>query len=202
MFILGEAPEVDGFSSRRDSIAFGIASAWRCRHGPRPLDPQGTPPFDLCGRHSPVSASFTGRAAGHGPRPRRPKPPLRHALAHFEATAGRPLRMSPLYPYPKPTAPARLGSSDGERAIGLRHRGANPSTTIASTARTGSPGIAEEHKACREAHGLDLSSFANSDDWTRCRVALQRNLRANIAVPVGAVTYTQFLNDRAGSKRT
>ena len=117
-----------------------------------------------------------------------------------QRTAGRPLRRSPAYAWH-----AAHGAQFGEKAGWERVDWYEPNTTTASrptgwAGRYWSPAVAAEHLATRSRAALfDETSFAKLSvsgpdaatflDWA-CDNAVARD--------VGAVTYTQALNDRGG----
>ena len=120
-----------------------------------------------------------------------------------ERTAGRPLRVSPAY-----ERLAALGASFGEksgweRANWFEPNAADGDESLRPRGWAGkhwSPAIGAEHRACREAVAIfDESSFAKIDVGGEGAAAFLESLCANrVARDVGAVTYTQMLNERGG----
>jgi 4-methylaminobutanoate oxidase (formaldehyde-forming) len=120
-----------------------------------------------------------------------------------ERTAGRPLRMSPVYPWHE-----RHGAVFGEKSGWERVNwyGANEAAGDQGLRPRGwagmhwSPAIGAEHRACREAAALfDESSFAKLEvSGPRAAEFLERLCGNVVARDVGRVTYTQMLNRRGG----
>jgi 4-methylaminobutanoate oxidase (formaldehyde-forming) len=201
MFIVGEAPEVARFFVATGFNAFGIASAGGAGLAIAHWVIEGAPPFDLW----PVDIRRFG--GFHRSRKqvmvRSQEGQSRHFAMHwphFEATAGRPLRMSPLYSYLK-AGGACFGSKFGwERANWFAPTGIEPVDRCTFDRPNWFRHVAEEHRACREAVAVfDLSSFAKFLLVGRdAEAALQRICAANVATPNNVVTYTQLLNDRGG----
>jgi 4-methylaminobutanoate oxidase (formaldehyde-forming) len=96
---------------------------------------------------------------------------------HHERSAGRPLRMSPVYAWH-----AEHGAVFGEKAGWERVNWYEPT------------GIAEEHRACRETAALfDETSFAKLEVTGDLQPLCNRTLG-----PVGTIKYTQMPNARGG----
>jgi glycine cleavage system aminomethyltransferase T/glycine/D-amino acid oxidase-like deaminating enzyme len=122
---------------------------------------------------------------------------------NHERTAGRPLRMSPAYPWH-----AAHGAAFGEKSGWERVNwyAANEPAGDASLRPRGwagmhwSPAIGAEHCACREAVALfDESSFAKLEVTGPGSASFLERLTANVvAREIGKVTYTQMLNRRGG----
>ncbi len=120
-----------------------------------------------------------------------------------ERLAGRPLRLSPAY-----GRLAELGASFGEksgweRANWFEPNAANGDESLRPRGWAGrlwSPAIGTEHRACREAAALfDETSFAKIEVSGEGSAAFLEHLCANrVARAVGAITYTQMLNERGG----
>lgn len=120
-----------------------------------------------------------------------------------ERQAGRPLRVSPAYP-----RLVELGASFGEKAGWERPNYFESNTAAGSTStrprgwagRLWSPAIAAEHLACRSNVALfDETSFAKIEvSGNGAAEALERLCANRVARRVGAVTYTQMLNDGGG----
>jgi 4-methylaminobutanoate oxidase (formaldehyde-forming) len=120
-----------------------------------------------------------------------------------ERSAGRPLRLSPIYP-----RLADLGAAFGEKSGWERANWFEPNGTRGDQSlrprgwagRLWSPAIGVEHMACREAAALfDFTSFAKIEVRGRGAADFLEHLAGNrIARAVGAVTYTQMLNEGGG----
>ena len=120
-----------------------------------------------------------------------------------ERQAGRPLRLSPAYPRLQ-----ELGASFGEKSGWERANWFEPNAAAGDESlrphgwagRHWSPAIGAEHAACRDAAALfDESSFAKIEVSGEGAAELLEWLCDNrVARDVGAITYTQMLNGRAG----
>ncbi len=120
-----------------------------------------------------------------------------------ERTAGRPLRVSPLYSRLKD-----LGAAFGEKSGWERVNWFEPNGTHGDQAlrphgwagRLWSPAIGTEHKACREAAAIfDFTSFAKIEVRGRGAAEFLESLADNrVARAVGSLTYTQMLNEDGG----
>jgi len=120
-----------------------------------------------------------------------------------ERTAGRPLRLSPAY-----TRLQELGAAFGEKSGWERANWFEPNATRGDESlrprgwagRLWSPAIEAEHRACREAAALfDFTSFAKIEVRGRGAAEFLERLTDNrVARAVGALTYTQMLNDGGG----
>ena len=120
-----------------------------------------------------------------------------------ERLAGRPLRLSPAY-----GRLAELGASFGEKSGWERANWFEPNAVNGDESlrprgwagRLWSPAIGTEHRACREAAALfDETSFAKIEVSGEGSAAFLEHLCANrVARAVGAITYTQMLNERGG----
>jgi glycine cleavage system aminomethyltransferase T/glycine/D-amino acid oxidase-like deaminating enzyme len=120
-----------------------------------------------------------------------------------ERSAGRPLRVSPIYPRLKD-----LGAAFGEKSGWERVNWFEPNGTRGDQAlrphgwagRLWSPAIGVEHMACREAAALfDFTSFAKIEVRGRGSAEFLEGLTDNrVARAVGSLTYTQMLNDGGG----
>ncbi len=120
-----------------------------------------------------------------------------------ERSAGRPLKLSPIYPRLSSLGAAFGEKSGWERANwftcnendgdeGLRPRG--------WAGREWSPAVGAEHRACRERAALfDQTSFAKMEVFGPGALAALERICANrIDRPPGRVIYTQMLNERGG----
>jgi glycine cleavage system T protein len=120
-----------------------------------------------------------------------------------ERTAGRPLRVSPLYSRLKD-----LGAAFGEKSGWERVNWFEPNGTHGDlglrphgwAGRLWSPAIGTEHKACRESAAIfDFTSFAKIEVRGRGAADFLESLADNrVARAVGALTYTQMLNEDGG----
>ncbi len=120
-----------------------------------------------------------------------------------ERSAGRPLRLSPAY-----TRLQELGAAFGEKSGWERANWFEPNATRGDESlrprgwagRLWSPAIEAEHRACRETAALfDFTSFAKIEvRGRRAAEFLERLTDNRVARAVGALTYTQMLNDGGG----
>ncbi|TME41401.1 MAG: FAD-dependent oxidoreductase [Chloroflexi bacterium] len=120
-----------------------------------------------------------------------------------ERSAGRPLRLSPIY-----SRLTELGAAFGEKSGWERANWFEPNGTLGDTSlrphgwagRLWSPAIGVEHAACREAAAIfDFTSFAKIEVRGRGAAEFLEGLADNrVARAVGALTYTQMLNERGG----
>jgi len=120
-----------------------------------------------------------------------------------ERSAGRPLRLSPAY-----TRLQELGAAFGEKSGWERANWFEPNATRGDESlrprgwagRLWSPAIEAEHRACRETAALfDFTSFAKIEVRGRGAAEFLERLTDNrVARAVGALTYTQMLNDGGG----
>ena len=120
-----------------------------------------------------------------------------------ERQAGRPLRLSPAYP-----RLSELGASFGEKSGWERPNWFEPNAAAGDESlrpggwagRLWSPAIGAEHQATREAAALfDETSFAKIEIAGPGAADFLEHLCDNeVARDVGAITYTQMLNERGG----
>ncbi|TMD70827.1 MAG: FAD-dependent oxidoreductase [Chloroflexi bacterium] len=120
-----------------------------------------------------------------------------------ERSAGRPLRLSPIYP-----RLTELGAAFGEKSGWERVNWFEPNGTLGDltvrphgwAGRLWSPAIGVEHAACREVAAIfDFTSFAKIEVRGRRAAEFLEGLADNrVARAVGALTYTQMLNERGG----
>src|ERR1700688_2052075 len=120
-----------------------------------------------------------------------------------ERRAGRPLRLSPAY-----ARLAELGAAFGEksgweRANWFEPNGARGDETLRPRGWAGrlwSPAIGAEHRACLESAAIfDFTSFAKIEIRGHGAASFLESLTDNrVARAVGALTYTQMLNDGGG----
>ncbi len=202
-FIVGEAPEVKNFFVAAGFNSQGILSGAGVGRAVAEWIVEGRPTMDLSEidiarfqrfqvnrryLHDRIRESLGLLYAMHWP--------------HKQVETARPVRETPLH-----SRLARRNASFGEAAGWERANWYAPEGV--STAYDYSYGrqnwfapVGEEHKAVREAVGLfDLSSFGKAVVQGRdAEAQLQRICAADVAVPVGKVVYTQFLNSRGGSE--
>jgi glycine cleavage system aminomethyltransferase T/glycine/D-amino acid oxidase-like deaminating enzyme len=120
-----------------------------------------------------------------------------------ERTAGRPLRLSPTYPRTQ-----ELGAAFGEKSGWERVNWFEPNAALGDESlrprgwagRLWSPAIGAEHVACRTTAALfDETSFAKIEIAGEEAAGFLERLCANrVAREIGAITYTQMLNQRGG----
>jgi len=120
-----------------------------------------------------------------------------------ERSAGRPLRLSPLY-----SRLTELGAAFGEKSGWERVNWFEPNGTRGElelrphgwAGRLWSPAIGAEHIACRTSAALfDFTSFAKIEVRGRGAADFLENLADNhVARAIGALTYTQMLNEAGG----
>jgi glycine cleavage system aminomethyltransferase T/glycine/D-amino acid oxidase-like deaminating enzyme len=120
-----------------------------------------------------------------------------------ERSAGRPLRLSPVYPRLSELGAAFGEKSGWERANWFEPNGARGDESLRPRGWAGrlwSPAVGAEHKACREAAAIfDFTSFAKIEVRGRGAAAFLEGLTDNrVARAVGALTYTQMLNEGGG----
>jgi 4-methylaminobutanoate oxidase (formaldehyde-forming) len=200
-FILGEAPELRGFFVGAGFNAFGIAAGGGAGMALAEWVAKGSPPFDLW----PVDIRRFGRPhrdVGWTRRRTLEAYAKHYAMAwpNDEYSSARPTRRSPLYDRLK----AR-GAVFGEKMGWERPNWfAAPGETAEDVPTFGRPNwfgaVAREHRAAREAAVLiDQTSFAKfALKGPEAEMALNWICANDVAKPVGALVYTQMLNDRGG----
>jgi glycine cleavage system T protein len=120
-----------------------------------------------------------------------------------ERLAGRPLRTAPTYPRLQ-ELDASFGEKSGwERASWFEPNAAQGDESLRPRGWAGevwSPAIGAEHRTCREAAALfDETSFSKIEVAGAGAADFLESLCDNsVARDVGAITYTQMLNDRGG----
>ena len=203
-FIMGEAPDVRGFFVAAGFCAHGIAGAGGVGKVMAEWILEGRPSID-------VWRMDLRRFGGHyGDRG------YTRALAvetystyydiHYpgeERRAGRGLRRSPVHPRVEALGGAFGEKAGWERPNWLEANAAQSSrrwTPRGWSARHWSTAIEAEHRAARERAALfDETSFSKLEvSGAGALRALQRLADNDLDRPVGAVTYTQLLNDRGG----
>ena len=200
-FILGEAPERRGFYVGAGFNAFGIASSGGAGKMLAEWIVGGEPPMDLWA----VDIRRFGRPhlSIDWVRKRTLELYGKHytlAWPHEEHEAGRPNRVSPLYAALKAQG-ACFGEKLGwERPNWFARNGETPRDVYSYGRQNWFEAVGEEHRAVRERVGLfDQSSFAKFLMVGPDAAAALTWICANdVDKPVGAVTYTQILNDRGG----
>ncbi len=120
-----------------------------------------------------------------------------------ERSAGRPLRLSPAYSRLQELGAAFGEKSGWERANWFEPNAARGDESLRPRGWAGrlwSPAIEAEHRACRETAALfDFTSFAKIEVRGRGAAEFLERLTDNrVARAVGALTYTQMLNDGGG----
>ncbi len=202
-FILGEAPELQNFFVGAGFNAFGIAAGGGAGMALAEWVAKGEPPFDLW----PADIRRFGRPHFDDDwiRTRTMEAYGKHytmAWPSEEHDSGRPCRKSPLYDtllvdgavfgeklgWERPNWYADTDKGEVQHDIYTFER---PNWHAA---------VGREHKAAREAAVLfDQTSFAKfALKGPDAEAALSWIAANDVAKPVGALTYTQMLNDRGG----
>ena len=200
-FILGEAPEVKGFFVGAGFNAYGIAAGGGAGRALAEWVVGGEPPMDLWAvdirRFGPPHRSV------EWVRARTLELYAKHytmAWPHEEHASARPERVSPLYTTLKEQG-ACFGEKLGwERPNWFAVNGEAPSDHYSYGRQNWFEAVGAEHRAVRGAVGLfDQSSFAKFLMIGRDAAEALEWICANrIDKPVGALTYTQMLNERGG----
>ncbi|HEY1421260.1 MAG TPA: FAD-dependent oxidoreductase [Candidatus Dormibacteraeota bacterium] len=120
-----------------------------------------------------------------------------------ERSAGRPLRLSPIYSRLRDLGAAFGEKSGWERVNWFEPNGSRGDRSLRPhgwAGRLWSPAIGVEHEACREAAAVfDFTSFAKIEVRGRRAAEFLESLTDNrVARGVGDVTYTQMLNEGGG----
>jgi glycine cleavage system aminomethyltransferase T/glycine/D-amino acid oxidase-like deaminating enzyme len=120
-----------------------------------------------------------------------------------ERAAGRPLRLSPIYPRLAELGAAFGEKSGWERVNWFEPNGARGDPSLRPhgwAGRLWSPAIGAEHVACRESAAIfDFTSFAKIEVRGRGAAEFLERLCDNrVARSIGALTYTQMLNEGGG----
>jgi glycine cleavage system aminomethyltransferase T/glycine/D-amino acid oxidase-like deaminating enzyme len=120
-----------------------------------------------------------------------------------ERSAGRPLRLSPIYSRLRELGAAFGEKSGWERVNWFEPNGARGDESLRPhgwAGRLWSPAIEAEHMACRDAAAIfDFTSFAKIEVSGRGAPEFLESLSDNrVARAVGALTYTQMLNEDGG----
>ena len=202
-FIIGEAPELRNFFVGAGFNAFGIASGGGAGMALAEWVHKGEPPFDLWAAdirrfrrpHFDTDWVRTRTVEAYGKH---------YAMAwpHEEYTSARPCRRSPLY-----ATLSAQGACFGEKLGWERPnwfadvaQGEEPRDIYGFGRQNWFDPVGREHAAAREAAVLiDQSSFAKFVLKGPDALAALRWICANdVDRPVGALTYTQMLNDQGG----
>ena len=122
---------------------------------------------------------------------------------NHERKAGRPLRISPAYPWHEAHGAVFGEKSGWERVNWYEANAAAGDEALRPRGWAGmhwSPAIGAEHRACRETAALfDETSFAKLEvSGTRSPEFIERLTANSVARKIGQVTYTQMLNRRGG----
>ena len=202
-FIIGEAPELANFFVGAGFNAFGIASGGGAGMALAEWVKNGEPPFDLWsadirrfGRpHFDTDWVRTRTVEAYGKH-------YTMAWPHEEHASGRPCRKSPLY-----DRLAEQGACFGEK-LGWERPNWFADLAAGEVAKDAYSfgrqnwfaAVGREHKAAREAAVLfDQTSFAKFALKGPDALAALNWICANdVDKPVGALVYTQMLNDKGG----
>ncbi len=202
-FIIGEAPELSNFFVGAGFNAFGIAAGGGAGMALAEWVHKGEPPFDLWsadirrfGRpHFDTDWVRTRTVEAYGKH-------YTMAWPHEEHDSGRPCRKSPLYDTLKDQ-----GACFGEK-LGWERPNWYADASLGETAKdvysfgrqNWFDAVGREHKAAREAAVLyDQTSFAKfSLKGPDALAALSWICANDVNKPVGALVYTQMLNDKGG----
>jgi glycine cleavage system aminomethyltransferase T/glycine/D-amino acid oxidase-like deaminating enzyme len=202
-FIVGEAPELSNFFVGAGFNAFGIAAGGGAGMALAEWVKNGEPPYDLWsadirrfGRpHFDADWVRTRTVEAYGKH-------YTMGWPHEEHQSGRPCRKSPLYEILK-----QQGACFGEKLGWERPNwfagaslGESPEDIYSFGRQNWFEAVGREHKAVREAAVLfDQSSFAKFSLKGPDAVAAMSWIAANNTDrPVGALIYTQMLNERGG----
>jgi 4-methylaminobutanoate oxidase (formaldehyde-forming) len=200
-FILGEAPEVDGFFVAAGFNSIGIASAGGAGRALAEWIVNGSPTSDLTGvdirRFTPFNGNNQwlhdriGEVLG-----------LHYAIPwpNREMETARPFRRSPAY-HLLAQAGAQFGSKMGwERANVFAPDGEDPVLRYTWSQPNWLPWSAREQQATRQAVAVfDQTSFGKLLIVGRdAEELLQWLCTADVAVPVGRSVYTGMLNEQGG----
>lgn len=198
-FILGEAPEMANVFIGAGFNAFGIASGGGAGMALAEWIAKGRPPYDLW----PVDILRFG--APHRDVSWVQERTLEAYAKHYtmawpseEHKSARPTRRSPLYDRLS-SAGAVFGEKMGwERPNWFATPGETAHDIYTFDRPNWAKAVGREHRAAREAAALfDQTSFAKFRLKGRDAEAALSWIAANdVAKPVGALTYTQMLNDR------
>ncbi|HEY0757386.1 MAG TPA: FAD-dependent oxidoreductase [Ktedonobacteraceae bacterium] len=205
-FILGEAPEVHGFWTACGFCAHGVSGAGGVGKVLAEWIVQGEPELDLWHMDIRRFGAYTASRKYIATRVNEIYSTyydLSYPLK--ERGSARELRLSPVYHRLR-----ELGAVFGEKAGWERPNWFASNESLAAgqnwpppqgwAARSWSPAIGAEHQATRERVALfDETSFSKLEVSGPGALAFLQSITDNqMAQPVGAVTYTQMLNQRGG----
>ncbi len=200
-FIIGEAPEQKGFFVGAGFNAFGIAAGGGAGMALAEWVAMGAAPYDLWaadirrfGRpHFDTDWVRTRTIEAYGKH-------YTMAWPHEEHSSGRPCRKSPLYGVLAAQG-AVFGEKLGwERPNWFAGAGEEARDIYSFGRQNWFDAVGREHRAVREAAGLfDQTSFAKFVLKGPDAVAALNRIAANdVDKPVGALIYTQMLNEAGG----
>lgn len=200
-FILGEAPELDGYFVGAGFNAFGIASAGGAGEALAQWIAGGEPPYDLW------AVDIRRFGAPHRDkswvRARTMEMYGKHytmAWPHEEHQSARPLRRSPLYELLSDRG-AVFGEKLGwERPNWFAPEGVERKDHYSYGRQNWFDHAGREHQAVRNSVGLfDQSSFAKFKLIGKDAAEALEYIASNrVARDVGSIVYTQMLNSRGG----
>ena len=200
-YLLGEAPELDGFFVAAGFNSIGIQSSGGAGKALAEWIVEGAPSMDLSELDIRRMEPFQGNRTYLKERAAEALGTL-YAMhwpyRQFETARG--IRRSPLHERLAARG-ACFGEVAGwERPNWFAPEGVEPSYEYSYGRQNWFPYAAAEHKAVREAVGLfDQSSFAKFMVQGRdAEAVLQRICANDVAVAPGKVVYTQWLNARGG----
>ena len=200
-FILGKAPELKNFFVAAGFNSQGILSGAGVGRALAEWIVEGQPTMDLSEIDIVRFQRFQANCRYLHDRTRESLG-LLYAMhwPHLQMETARPVRETPLH-----SRLAKHNASFGEvagweRANWYAPNGVSTAYEYAYGRQNWFDPVGEEHKAVREAVGMfDLSSFGKAVVQGRdAEVQLQRICAADMAVAVGKVVYTQFLNSGGG----
>jgi glycine cleavage system T protein len=203
-FVMGEAPDVRGFFVAAGFCAHGIAGAGGVGRVMAEWILEGRPSIDVWRMDL---RRFGGHNADRGyARAQAVETYSTYYDIHYpgeERRAGRGLRRSPVHPRVEALGAAFGEKAGWERPNWLEANAAESPrrwTPRGWSVRHWSTAIEAEHRAAREQAVLfDETSFSKLEVSGGGALGLLQRLADNdLDKPVGAVTYTQFLNDRGG----
>ena len=199
-FIIGEAPELRNFFVGAGFNAFGIASGGGAGMALAEWVAQGEPPFDLWaadirrfGRpHFDTDWVRTRTVEAYGKH-------YTMAWPHEEHASARPCRKSPLYDTLRAQG-ACFGEKLGWERPNWFADGEAPEDIYSFGRQNWFAAVGREHRTAREAAVLiDQTSFAKFVlKGPDAAAALNWICANDVDRPVGALVYTQMLNDRGG----
>ncbi|MFQ5971170.1 MAG: FAD-dependent oxidoreductase [Alphaproteobacteria bacterium] len=200
-YLLGEAPELSNYFVAAGFNSIGIQSAGGAGKVLAEWIVRGHPPMDLWDVDIRRTFPFQGNARYLRERATEALG-LLYAMhwPHRQPETARNVRTSPLHDR-LAGAGACFGEVGGwERANWFAPAGVEPRYTYSYGRQNWFAYSAEEHKAVRNAVGLfDQSSFAKFlVRGADAEPVLQRICANDVAVPVGRIVYTPWLNERGG----